>query len=52
LRIKTFPSLELVDSFTLPEHNRKTPRGVCPSTNNVASGGKRKIQKLEVRNTV
>src|SRR4029077_3676003 len=38
-RMSTLPSPELVETFTLPEHNRKTPRGVWPSTNNVASEG-------------
>src|ERR1700689_2995906 len=33
------PLGELMESFTVPLHNTKIPRGICPSTNSTASGG-------------
>jgi hypothetical protein len=34
--IRTFPSLEVVESFTLPEHSTNAPLGIWPSTNRIA----------------
>src|SRR5271157_334978 len=38
-RIKVFPSVEQMESFTRPLHSTKMPRGVCPSTNRTAPLG-------------
>src|ERR1700733_6691383 len=40
LRIRIFPSREVVDRFTLPEQMMNKPRGVCPSTNRIAPAGR------------
>src|SRR5208282_161228 len=37
--IIVLPLGELMESFTLPLHNTKMPRGICPSTNSTAPWG-------------
>src|SRR5438093_11021495 len=39
-RMRTLPSFEVVESFTLPEHSTNIPRGIWPSMNSSAPPGK------------
>lgn len=39
LRMRIFPSLDVVDRLTFPEHRMKMPRAACPSTKRIAPAG-------------